>query len=85
MNTAGSAEMSPTTLAQMAGILSHDPKFERFLHEAFGFEGQAENFIRGHCDIASRKALDLDPIARRKFLELRNLFDAWRGVIAAPR
>lgn len=76
--------MVPLFAPQLAGILSGDPRFAAFIRQQHSFEGQATNFIRGYCDISSRREIDMDVAARRKFLELRNDFDARQGVIASP-
>lgn len=76
------AQLSPP---QLAGILSGDKRFAEFILERHGFEGEGANFIRGYCNIASRRELASDDVAQAKFDALRTEFDAWRGVIAAPR
>ena len=77
--------MAQLSAPQLAGILSTDRRFAEFIRARHGFEGEGANFIRGYCDIASRRELASDDIAQAKFDALRTEFDAWRGAIAAPR
>ena len=78
-------------LPQMAGILSNDMAFRRFVAAERGLgdtpisvEAAAEH-IRQTCGVTSRKDLSTNPNAARKFLALRTDFDAWRGVIPQQR
>lgn len=77
--------MAQLSAPQLAGILSGDKRFAQFIREQHGFEGSGKNFIKGHCNIASRRELASDDAALAKFDALRTQFDAWRGAIAAPR
>lgn len=77
--------MAQLSAPQMAGILSGDKRFAAFILERHGFKGQGANFIRGYCNIASRRELESDDVAQVKFDTLRTEFDAWRGALAAPR
>ena len=71
--------------SQMAGILSNDMAFAEFVATACAFPGDPATYIRGTCEIASRRELDTDPTARAKFDAMKTAFDAWSGRIAAPR
>lgn len=77
--------MAQLSAPQLAGILSGDHRFAQFIRERHGFEGEGANFIRGYCNIASRRDLASDDVAQAKFDALRTEFDAWRGALAAPR
>jgi len=70
---------------QIAGILSGDARFAAFISEVHHFPGDPANFIRGWCNIASRRELATDPAARERFDQLRTAFDGWSGRIAVPR
>lgn len=82
---------SDTPLAQRAGILCNDARFQRFAAARSGFEdGQfctsaAAEFLRSFCRIESRRALDTDDEARARFSVLTTEFDAWTGRIATHR
>ena len=78
-------------LAQQAGILCNDARFQRFAAERSGFSGDqfttmaSAEFLRQFCSIESRRALDTSDAARARFSVLRTEFDAWTGKIATPR
>ena len=82
---------SDTPLAQRAGILCNDARFQRFAAARSGFEnGQfcasaAAEFLRTFCQIESRRALDTDETARARLNLLTTEFDAWTGRIATHR
>ena len=82
---------SDIPLAQRAGILCNDARFQRFAAARSGFEdGQfcasaAAEFLRTFCRIESRRALDTDEKARARFSVLTTEFDAWTGRIAPHR
>lgn len=84
----GAAELTP---ANRAGILCNDPAFQRFSAIRSGFPGQqftttaAAEYVRGQCDITTRRDLNTNPAAAEKFAALQTAFDAWRGRIAAQR
>ncbi|EPX82070.1 hypothetical protein [Salipiger mucosus] len=75
--------------AQQAGILCNDAQFQRFAAERSGFpDGQfsataAAEYLRSWCRIDSRRQLDTEAEARRRFAVLRTEFDAWTGRIPA--
>ncbi|WP_273281030.1 hypothetical protein [Pseudooceanicola atlanticus] len=78
-------------VAQQAGILCNDQRFQRYAAEqsdltgiSFGPSAAAE-FLRKHCKIASRRDLNTDPEARQRFKSLTTEFEAWTGKIACPR
>ncbi|MCA0963309.1 hypothetical protein [Salipiger bermudensis] len=82
---------SDTPLAQRAGILCNDARFQRFAAARSGFEdGQfctraAAEFLRSFCRIESRRELDSNEKARARFRVLNTEFDAWTGRIATHR
>ena len=76
---------------QQAGILCHDPQFQRYAamrcgagQDAFSQSAAAE-YIRSACNIASRRDLTTNTTARAQFEVLKTEFDAWRGRIATQR
>ena len=77
--------------AQQAGILCHDPQFQKFAATRSGLPNQqfsagaAAQFLRDCCQIESRSQLASEPAARNQFQILRTEFDAWSGRIQAPR
>lgn len=77
--------MAQLSAPQLAGVLSSDRCFAAFIRAQHGFEGDGANFIRVYCNIISRRELATDDVALTKFDAMRTEFDAWRGVLAAPR
>jgi len=79
------------THARRAGILCNDPQFQKFAAISSGFPGlcfassAAAEYLRGQCQITSRRDLDTDDAGLDRFNQLRTEFDAWRGRIAAQR
>lgn len=77
--------------AQQAGILCNDPRFQEFAAQRCGFPGgqfsstAAAEYLRDCCGIQSRRWLNTDETARRKFQTLRTEFDAWTGKIASQQ
>ncbi len=80
--------------AQQAGMLCNDTQFRRFvairMHlapvtSATITNGFAAEFIRRQCGVSSRRDLNTDADAARKFQTLRTDFDAWAGRIQSPR
>ena len=77
-------------LAQRAGILCNDPQFRRFAGRRLLGEPVevsalvAADWVRDQCGVASRRELDADPDAARRWAELLTEFDAYRGRIARP-
>lgn len=73
---------------QQAGILSNDPRFQKFAATrcgmtgtTFGTEATAE-YIRTVCGITSRAELSRSTQARIRFDQLKTEFAAWSGRIA---
>ncbi|MDR7125528.1 hypothetical protein [Pseudotabrizicola sp. 4114] len=71
--------------ATQAGILCADPRFAAFILQTHNFPGDPACFVRGFCNVASRKELNTDPAARDPFDRLKTDFDAFTGKIATPR
>lgn len=78
-------------LPQQAGILCNDPQFQHFaglrgvgVNEDLSPTAAAE-YLRTTCRVASRRDLEGDAAAAKRFAALRTEFDAWRGRIASPR
>lgn len=77
--------------AQQAGMLSNDARFQRFTGlQTLKSDVQvsptaAAEFIRVSCGVTSRRHLNTNQTAVRKFQRLRTDFDAWTGRIAQPR
>jgi hypothetical protein len=66
--------------AMQAGIRCGEPAFWRFLGEQFGVdkgEEAAASFVRAFCDVGSRSALNLDPVAAAKWQELDARYMVW--------
>lgn len=85
----GSTRTRPA-LARTAAILCSDPDFRRFLSERFPVDwrdfgdledkDRAAAVLRSACRIESRKELDLDPGARRRFDHVIRLpYSTWRS------
>jgi hypothetical protein len=78
-------------LSQQAGMICNSPQFCEFaaLREHFtGGEflpGAAAEFLRRQCGITSRRELDTNETAARKFRALMTDFDEWRGFIQQRR
>jgi len=78
-------------VAQQAGILCNEPRFQQFagsraVKSGIQFNPQATaEFLRVFCGIASRRDLNTNAAARDKFNILRTEFDAWTGRIPTPR
>lgn len=77
--------------AQQAGMLANDAEFRTFAGTCFLSSKvqvsptAAAEFIRSHCGVASRRELNTDANAARKFQTMRTEFDAWAGRIQSPR
>lgn len=71
--------------AQQAGMICNHPRFSEFIKSHFEFQGEAASFVRGWCDIASRRELNTNTAAAKKFGQLHTEFDAWTGKIPTPR
>lgn len=78
-------------LAQRAGILCNDPRFQRFAAIRSGLpQGQfnasaTAEYLRNCCQIESRRELDSNTEASTRFSTVLTEFDAWRGRIASQR
>ena len=83
--TAARTPFADLPAANQAGILCADPRFAAFIRQAHDFPGDPACFVRGFCDVASRKELNTDPTARDRFDRLKTDFDAFTGKIATPR
>lgn len=77
--------------AQQAGMLCNDERFQRFAGSRTIQNGiqlspsAAAEFIRTFCGVTSRRYLNTDAAAAKKFQTLRTEFDAWSGRIQSPR
>ncbi len=70
-------------LAQLAGMLSKTPLFQRYMEKAIpGYvdvsEEMAVEYIRGYCGVESRSHILPGTPAEDKFLKLYNNFLFWR-------
>lgn len=89
---AGSAQrFADLPPAQQAGMLCNDAQFRSFAGQQLlrsktqvSVTATAE-FIRRHCGVDSRRDLNTNPAAARKFQTLRTEFDAWAGRIQSQR
>lgn len=77
--------------AQQAGILCNDPRFQRFAATRCGLPGNqfsstaAAEYLRECCRIDSRRKLNADRAAQKRFEALRTEFDVWTGRLPSPR
>lgn len=71
----------PKSLAQIAGIICNEPAFWKYI--AVGSADEAAEYVRGHCNVSSRAALDHNPDAAMAFRTLRTDYDLWMKGIAA--
>ena len=90
-NNAETRRFNDLPNAQQAGMLCNDEQFRTFAGQQFlsskvqvSSTATAE-FIRRYCGVDSRRDLNTDAAASRKFQTLRTEFDAWAGRIQAPR
>lgn len=67
------------SMAQIAGILCSSGAFQKFVGAKS--EQEAADYIRGHCEVASRAEIDASENATRIFNDIRGEFNAW---MAAP-
>ncbi len=91
VNTAEVRRFNDLPNAQQAGMLCNDEQFRTFAGQQFlsskvqvSPTATAE-FIRAHCGVPSRRDLNTNADAARKFQTLRTEFDAWAGRIQSPR
>jgi hypothetical protein len=70
-------------LSMQAGIRCNEIAFRRFLTEteSSAFEARnvedAEQMVRERCEVDSRKELNLDPEAARRWKDLERSYQAW--------
>lgn len=82
------ADLPPPT---QAGIMCNDSQFQTFVgvrtlgHAVQVQSSAAAEYLRDICRISSRRELETDAKAERRFQMLRTEFDAWCGRIARPR
>lgn len=69
----------PKSLAQIAGILCNTGAFQKWSGSKSADE--AAEWLRGHCNVASRADLDTNEDAAAKFRDLKGEYEAW---MAAP-
>lgn len=65
----------PKSLAQIAGIICNEPAFWKYIHVANADE--AAEYVRGHCGVSSRSALDSNEDAAQAFRTLRTDYGLW--------
>lgn len=79
-------ERQPKPLSQIAAILCGIVAFRRFLTEEQNADiaggDEAAEWLRKHCNIASRRDLDTNEIAAAKFKRLRDGYDVWMRAVA---
>jgi hypothetical protein len=67
--------------AMQAGIRCGEPAFRKFLNEQFRYDASSENdaaeAVREICGVASRSALNLDPVAAAKWQGLDARYVLW--------
>jgi len=91
VNTAKVQRFNELPHAQQAGMLSNDAQFQKFAGTRTIKSGvqlapsAAAEFIRTYCGVSSRRDLNTDADAAKKFQTLRTEFDAWSGRIPTPR
>lgn len=91
VNTAKVCRFDDLPTAQQAGMLCNDERFRAFAGtQCLSTTVQisptaAAEFIRTHCGVTSRRDLNTDADAARKFQTLRTEFDVWTGKIGRPR
>lgn len=70
---------------QQAGLLCCDPQFATYIVAVHEFPGDPAVFVRGWCDVASRRDLATDAAALQRFRALQTAFDAWAGRLPPQR
>lgn len=75
------APHKPKSLAQIAGIICNEPAFWKYV-QVEGAE-EAAKYVRGHCGITSRAALDSNEDAAQAFRTLKADYIIWRDGLAA--
>lgn len=75
--------VKPGMLCIMACTFCADPEFQRWAHTQFGecqSEAEAKQFILNVCGVLSRKELDTEPSAAKRFhAQIREPFMAWKA------
>lgn len=71
----------PKSLAQIAGIICNEPAFWKYVNVADA--NAAAEYVRGHCGITSRSALDSNDDAAQAFRTLKADYLIWRDGLAA--
>lgn len=71
----------PKSLAQIAGIICNEPAFWAFVH--VNDADEAAKYVRGHCGVTSRSALDSNDDAAQAFRTLKADYIIWRDGLAA--
>jgi hypothetical protein len=70
------------SLAQIAGIICNEQAFWKYIDVTNAAE--AAEYVRGHCNVSSRAALDHNPDAALAFRTLRTDYGLWlQGVDGA--
>lgn len=64
-------------VAQQAGILCNDPKFQQFVQ--VGNDEEAADYIRAYCEVDSRADIDTSPYAHQKWNDLMVDYGRWKG------
>ncbi|WP_306155418.1 hypothetical protein [Roseovarius sp. MMSF_3281] len=75
--------------ATQAGIMCNDPRFRAFAATRAGAPAAfttsaAAEWLRSFCNVTSRRDLDTNPQAARRFDTLKTEFDAHTGKIPRP-
>lgn len=79
-------EGGPSNFAKEAAIIAGSPFFRTFLGERYLTNGEAvtaeraTDFIRSHCRVHSRRALEPGTPAGNRFRDLRAEYEAWKHV-----
>lgn len=63
------------SLAQIAGIICSQPAFWKYIQVEN--EAQAADYVRGHCNVSSRAALDSNEDAATAFRTLNTDYKLW--------
>lgn len=69
------------SLAQIAGIVCNEPAFWKYIRVKGADE--AAEYVRGHCGVTSRAALDSNEDAAQAFRTLKADYIIWRDGLAA--
>ena len=67
-------------LCQRAAILCNEGAFKKFLiiRNGLRLEDDVANHIRDYCGVASRRELDHNKLAAKRFLDLIAEYEAWK-------